>query len=199
MLAVDIDDTIVDTALHVIRVIHGQFGHSLSPDDLRFNYKQPGSVPQWQTAPVQKAIKDIFDSSEFLSQLEPKQAASKILHQAHKTSPISCYITSRESKHQTATQKWLRTHAFPKAPVITRETNEIRMDWKLHHLANNFPDVKYLLDDTLVPQVATFPRLQLIWLSTFANQNVSLPANVVRLDELEHLAQTLSKLETVSR
>lgn len=195
MLAIDIDDTLTDTALRVIERAHQLFGHALSAAELRNKFLQPGNVPQWQGVEVQNEIKTILESREFLFELEPKLGSANQLYEANKSYPISCYITSRSSEFQEVTQAWLTKHHFPQAPLVTRPVVESRQEWKLRYLRENFPKITFLVDDVMVPQIQHYPEIQLLWLTSSQEQVKLLPKNVVILKSLAELSKTLASLE----
>jgi hypothetical protein len=194
MLAIDIDDTLTDTALRVIESIKKLFGHQMSAEALRSHFMQPGIVPQWQKAEVQLEIKKLFESSDFLSHLDPKPGSPGQLHEISQSYPLSCYITSRSSQFHKITQSWLHAHHFPRAPLVTRSDTETRQDWKLHYLSEFHPQTRFLLDDVMVPQIHQYPALLLLWLHSGQQQVTPLPSNVVLVKSLAELPNILAEI-----
>ncbi len=190
MFAVDIDDTLAETALHLMERMREQFGHDLSPQDLRHTYHQPGLVPQWQTPHHQHVMAAWFNNRELLLNLKPVDQAQTVLSRLSAREAIVCYITSRQHELRETTQQWLATHAFPKAPLITRNEHERRVDWKIRLLRRDVPQVTHLIDDALTATPPVETKVRLVWLNRCHQAPESVPPGVIEVSswaEIERL------------
>lgn len=149
MLALDIDDTLSNTAQEAMRVMCAKLNQSDVCDALLQKYSQPGDVPQWQTTKIATEIQLLLNSPDFLLSVSPTQQASHVVNELALTYGISCYITSRENHLRSVTRQWLKRHTFPQAKLIMRESSATESNWKLGYLSQFLPQVRYLIDDTL--------------------------------------------------
>lgn len=151
ILAIDIDDTLADTARSVMAVLCQKTESKQPVERLLAEYRQPGSVTSWQTEELQSLIHSLISSESFLASLPVIDDALESVRQLAGTIPIGCYITSRPDAVRTVTQEWLDQHSFPPAPLITRSTTEHRPNWKIHTLIERYPATHHvlLIDDSV--------------------------------------------------
>lgn len=150
-LAIDIDDTLADTATTCFQVIYQKYGHLSGvslPDLVRF-YHQPGNVPAWQTSQIQESIRQTMEDPDWLRQLPQIVGAQATLNRLSTSIPVSLYISSRLTHHQHLTETWLQAQGFPVAPVKLRTSDMIRPDWKMAFLAATYPRTYGLIDNEL--------------------------------------------------
>lgn len=151
-LAVDIDDTLSETAKTAMEMLQQKFKihDSRSIIDLLREHKQPGAVNDWQTVEATSFFNSLINSDEFLYSLPVIEDAITTLNHLVTIGTISCYITSRLETHSKITKQWLDLHGFPEAPLITRPLDEHRFNWKLHYLCKTSYHSKnlFLIDDT---------------------------------------------------
>src|SRR5690554_2508429 len=121
-LAIDIDDTLAETAVSCFTVIAEKYGipEGMSLEKLVRQYRQPGQVPVWQTKEIQATIRSVLEDRDWLGQLPVVKGASQAVQYLHRYRPVAVYISSRFSRYQTLTQEWLDRHGFPPAPVTLR-------------------------------------------------------------------------------
>lgn len=164
--AVDIDDTLAETALRCIEVVGEKFGfpEGLTAEQVLNMYHQPGAVPVWQTSEIQDLVRQRLQDPEWLLEVAEVPSAVKVLQKLQAEIPVSCYVTSRLSDLQAVTETWLHRHGFPSARVVTR-TTQTRPDWKLEFLANEYPLSYGLIDNELgfLPIKATPYQGRLFW------------------------------------
>lgn len=148
-IALDIDDTLCDTARTCMEVMVGEFptDEPFDTDLFLEKYGQPGSVPDWQVPHAQAKIESLLSDDLFLISLPPIGEALRWVPQLHQLVPITLYITSRVHARQEVTAHWLHLHRFPRAPIITRDPHETRSDWKVRYLAEHFPRINALIDN----------------------------------------------------
>lgn len=147
MWAIDIDDTLSETASRVFELVHKELGHEMSVEMLLSTYRQPGSVPEWQHAAGERLISGMLSDEEFLKTLQTVDGARDGVEALHSQDDI-VYITSRLDDWQELTEAWLREHQFARAEVICRPDHERRTTWKLSWLEDRFENVR-LIDDSL--------------------------------------------------
>jgi len=170
-LAIDIDDTLADTAVACFQVIYEKYGQltDKSLTELIAQYRQPGSVPAWQTIQIQTLIRNTIEDPDWLSQVPPIESAATVIQRLSTTVPVSLYISSRLTHHQSVTEKWLLAHGFPLAPVKLRTIDETRPNWKLAFLAAMYPDTYGLIDNELgfLPVEKHEYRGRLLWFNRY--------------------------------
>lgn len=175
-LALDIDDTLTQTARHTIGLAKKEFGHSLSVDELLSTYGQPGDVPEWQTPTIENWLKAHLGSAEYLSTVPVMAGAVEVLTSLSTTFPVVCYITSRQHYTRQKTEDWLQRHAFPSGQLITRDANVKDIGWKLRALVAEFPQPPVLIDDLLgfIPpaELQLYPS-SLLWFNAFGKINAA--------------------------
>lgn len=179
-LLVDIDDTLSETALEVFERIHSKFGHSQAVSELLSTYHQPGNVPEWQSSPILKEIRDLFNDQDFLASLMPVKK-SYLLNDLTDNYPLLLYITSRTVKHLKVTESWLKKNKFPRAPILTRAENIKNHDWKIHYIMKNHLDIHTFIDNDLAcfGNRTDLYRGKLIWLNRYDKWHpMVLPAKI---------------------
>lgn len=148
-LALDIDDTLADTARHTFQLAKQVFPHDLTVDELLFKYRQPGEVPEWQTPEVTQWLEQHLGNAEYLNEMPVMSGAQPVVKRLSQKIPITCYITSRQHYTREMTLDWLARHEFPLAPLITRSADVIAKNWKFAELKKNFTQSVCLIDDGL--------------------------------------------------
>lgn len=167
-LAIDIDDTLAETARTCIEIVAGKLGthREFTTDELAFTYHQPGNVPFWKEEHAQKLIDETMTSKEFLENIPVVPGAIESLQKINQIVPVSLYISSRLTSLQTVTQAWLEKNGFPKAPIILRDEQTMDPHWKATYLEVNYPKIFGIIDDTIEPYLASnwlFPS-RFFWL-----------------------------------
>lgn len=148
-IALDIDDTLAETALTCIQFAKKEFGipQELSAEKITQLYDQPGNVPEWQTASIQGWIARLLHTTQFLETIPPVAGAVETISSLHTQFPVAVYITSRTTPLKDVTVQWLLDHGFPKAPVITRDKSQKDVDWKIQLLAKEYPGTAAFIDN----------------------------------------------------
>lgn len=150
-LALDIDDTLCDTARVCMQVMAQTFGTRAPFDADQFleTYGQPGIVPDWQETPAQRHIESLLGNDEFMYELPPIEAALTFVPLIHQIIPVSLYITSRLKARARVSERWLQRHGFPPAPIILRDPETTNPDWKNNYLADYYPEIFALIDNEI--------------------------------------------------
>jgi hypothetical protein len=165
--AVDIDDTIAQTALRVSELTLERFGHpkKYSAKKLIELYDQPGKVPEWDTPQIQEHIASLLQDFSFLGSIPAAHEAVSALH----TLPVACYISSRFQETLNTTTQWLARHDFPTAPVILRNTETVSPQWKIAYLKKHLPNCLGLIDDSpgAFPPTADEIPFPLYWFNRY--------------------------------
>ncbi|HEX7017475.1 MAG TPA: hypothetical protein VF209_01030 [Patescibacteria group bacterium] len=151
-LAFDIDDTLCDTARTVMEIMHHLFPTHIPFDTDVFlqAYGQPGHVPEWQVPAAQQKIEELLNDDEFLLNLPPIEEAKNYMAEIDRLVPVSLYLTSRVHARKEVTEQWLQKHHFPRAPVITRHSQVMEVDWKIQLLTAKYPDIFALIDNEII-------------------------------------------------
>ncbi|HYD34987.1 MAG TPA: hypothetical protein VD999_02875 [Vitreimonas sp.] len=149
-IALDIDDTLCDTARVVMKTLAQEFPQLASEaiEDLLAKYQQPEKVPTWQMNEVHDRRWKLLTTEEFMYNLPPIPGAQAGVARLAQHLPIRCYISSRLDHLTSVSRRWLRAHGFPDAPLFLRHPDQLAVDWKLPHLAE-MGDVCGLVDDNL--------------------------------------------------
>lgn len=150
-LAIDIDDTVCNTAGTCFARIADKFGTPAGEtwETLQEKYAQPHRVEEWQKEEVLEWLKYYLNDSEFLLNLEPLPVAVEGLQRISQEVPIRLYLSSRLDTNQAVTEQWLEKHHLPKAPVVTRPDSVRSRHWKLDYLHKHHPEVWGLVDDDI--------------------------------------------------
>jgi len=156
-LAVDIDDTLADTAGTCIRLMFQEFGAPPGEtwETLLARYHQPDRVEAWKDTPASDWLQERLADPDFLLALESITEASQQISRIAEQVPISVYISSRLDTHQKTTEDWLKKHNFPPAPLVTRPDKVRERHWKLEYLAQHFPNIWGLVDDDIDANLLT--------------------------------------------
>jgi hypothetical protein len=195
VIAVDIDDTITDTARQTFELAKKSFTHHLSVEDLLFRYSQPGEVTEWQTEEVDMWLEKHLGSSQYLATMPVLVEAQKALQRLSKKVTIACYITSRLHFMNEMTKDWLTEHDFPKAQLITRAFETRDVNWKLAELKKTFSEPVHLIDDNLgkmSDELLADYSGSLIWYNPLGQKpNNSITKNAASWQEIETLLTTI--------
>lgn len=194
VLAVDIDDTLADTARHTFALAKKTFNHELTVEELLFRYDQPGDVPEWQTSEVAEWLEKHLGSAEYLSTMPLVPAAQSVLSSLSKNFILCCYITSRQHYMKEMTINWLAHHNLPQSTVITRGYYVKEKNWKIIELKKRFESPQYLIDDSLgsIPnELLTHHNGSLLWFNPQGRKSQnSLVKNFASWPEIEEYLLT---------
>lgn len=148
-IAVDIDDTICESALTITAMVLEKVpveGISTARQLIE-HYEQPGNVPEWQGEEAQFWIKTFFESPTIVAELPVVAGSVEILQRIHQQIPVVMYITSRMHPLHQVTVDWLEKYGFPKGQVVTRSWETKSPSWKLEYLTTKAPHVSALVED----------------------------------------------------
>lgn len=150
-LVVDIDDTLSDTSAACAQKVAETFGASFPENEtvetLLSKYAYPWRFPQWSNVEYQTYIQEILQNALFLEGIAPIKNAKVALEKLTKNFPLNFYLTSRPVATKKATENWLHSNGFPDAPVICRESEWIKFDWKLEYIAEYAPETIAFIDN----------------------------------------------------
>lgn len=200
-LAVDIDDTLCDTAGTCIRLMFQEFGAPPGEtwQSLLQKYRQPGRVEHWQDEAAQQWLEERLNDPDFLAGLSRIEEASAHLQKIAELVPISVYISSRLNHLQVPTQAWLRKHHFPDAPLVTRHPQVKQRHWKLDYLAEHYPSIWGLVDDdvdgNLLLHTTYRGKLFLIGQTAHLRESIFQP-QVVNVQDWEHFYTWIQEEKT---
>lgn len=148
---VDIDDTLSDTSIACAEQVAETFGATLPENEtietLLSKYEYPWRFPQWSAVEYQRYIQKILQSANFLENIPPIGHAKAAIRKLTKYFPLNFYLTSRPINTQTTTENWLHKNHFPAAPVICRQPEWIKFEWKLEYIAQYAPDTIAFFDN----------------------------------------------------
>lgn len=161
--AVDIDDVVCNTAMKVFEEVNRVYPVRLNAElrekvedkklstgmQLRLLYDQPGNVPEWQGLSEKMLMSELLNSTEFIDSVSAiPEALIALKDYVEQGGKIEMYITSRLHHLQEITEKWLKSHDFPSAKVVTRNMGENTPSWKLQWLYHTQQPVFGLLDNS---------------------------------------------------
>jgi hypothetical protein len=167
-LAVDVDDTLCETEATCRALMEEEFGlrkdgelaDGVVSDAVLGEHLRPaqgrGAALDWQSTQAQLWLAQHLNTEDFLLELPLVPGAQTGLSSISKTIPISLYITSRTTAHQTVTAKWLQTHNFPVAPVITRDPSVRSPDWKLQFFTQHQLQLEAFIDNEAAAFASSF-------------------------------------------
>ncbi|MFC1626692.1 hypothetical protein ACFL1P_00645 [Patescibacteria group bacterium] len=153
-LALDIDETLADTATYWIENLIKLFGieRNLTVLEIREQYHLADKVPEWQTDEALAWMEKARNSNAIQEELPLLRNADTIVNKIHEAIPIQAYITIRPRKVLQGTKKWLQKHGFPSAQIIARPEYIDHKDgnkWKAEVLEHLYPEVLGIVDDSL--------------------------------------------------
>ncbi|MEK6958819.1 MAG: hypothetical protein AABW59_02120 [archaeon] len=151
-LAVDIDETLSWTIGYWVQEMQKKFGNpeNLTIHELIKKYRYTQNVPYWQSKEARDWMEHHRNSDEVQEVLPLIEGSPTFLNKINEIIPISAYLTIRPQIVVNGTQKWLKKHNFPNAPVISRPKEVLMADgnkWKAKVLQENFPKIKGIIDD----------------------------------------------------
>lgn len=171
-LAIDIDDTLADTAYTIMAQMSQKFGvpeEIENIQELMRVYFQPGEVTYWHQPSASEWLFKTYNDPLFIGKLPVIPEAVYGVNQLLTSYQIDCYITSRPPHLYDASKAWISLHGFPEAPVVVRPLLESRPNWKLRFLSTRQTPVWGLIDDD--PQAFLKPPLKspqhLYWFNRF--------------------------------
>jgi phosphoglycolate phosphatase-like HAD superfamily hydrolase len=164
MLAIDIDDTLADTAGHTASILLEKFGspENLSAPDILKKYGTIAAVPYWQTPDI-LAFRDAQSySSEYQEEIPLIPGAKEGLTELARQGLLTCYLTTRPEEAIHGTKKWMKKHGLPDLPIIYRTKAEKDINgffWKAEYLKQHFPEIIALVDNSTeqVPYLEGYP------------------------------------------
>jgi len=152
-LALDLDETLSDTALQFFIKLQEKFGNpdKLTPKQALQKYRYASKCPYYQIPPIEQWRFEQVNSSTFQEDLPLIRGADRYVKKIHQEiMPIKMYLTIRPECVIEGTQKWLDKHNFPKAPIITRpDTIQFYEGhkWKAEQLQSLYPEIEGIVDD----------------------------------------------------
>ncbi len=151
-LAVDIDETLSGTVSHWIERMLEKFGNpeNLSVKELIEKYRYTKHVPYWQQSEVLSWIDEQVHSDELHEELPLIEDANIILRKINEIIPVAAYITARPEVVRRGTERWLKKHRFPLAPVMCRPIDVPHDEgnkWKAGTLIALYPSIIGIIDD----------------------------------------------------
>jgi 5'(3')-deoxyribonucleotidase len=153
-LALDLDDTVADTAIVWIERIATELGNpeGLSMRELADKYSYGRGVNYWVKEEYEKVTMTMRHSGEFYENIPLIKNADKQVNEINKILPIVAFITARPNDVMAATENWIKKHKFPSAPMINRPSDiEVmkQFEWKAKVLEYLYPQVLGIVDDNL--------------------------------------------------
>ena len=151
-IALDIDETLSSTNRTFFEAVLNKFGdpEKLGLDGMLLKYKISHDVPYWQVEEVQEYLKFIRRDDETQFSISPIPGAKEAVEEIAKHIHCVCYITARPETVRVATEKWLKKHGFPSAPLVMRphEVDDKHIQtWKGVVLEYLYPNVMGIIDD----------------------------------------------------
>lgn len=152
-LALDLDETLSDTALQFFIKLQERFGNpdQLTPIKALKKYRYASNCPYYQIPPIEKWRFEQVHSNSFQEDLPLIRGADHYVRKIHQEiMPIKMYLTIRPECVIDGTEKWLKKHNFPQAPIVTRPDyvpfNQSHK-WKAEQLQTFYPDIEGIVDD----------------------------------------------------
>lgn len=151
-LAIDIDETLSATTVYWTQQLQVQFGNpeSLTVEEIITKYQFVERVPYWQNEEASALMEEWTNSNDFQGTIPLIEGADKWLRKVAKIIPIAAYITMRPQSILEGTERWLKKHGFPEAPVMIRPDEvswEVAHEWKAEIVSSLYPSVVGLVDD----------------------------------------------------
>jgi hypothetical protein len=147
-LALDVDETLSFTVASFMEKLGNP--EKLTPIEIAKKYKHTDNIPYWQNEEASKIIDQLSVSNEIYKDLSLVENADEMVKDINKIIPIVAYITARPNNVSNETKFWLKKHGFPKAVLITKPQNILRVDgneWKAKVLEYLYPQVLGIVDD----------------------------------------------------
>jgi len=170
-LAVDIDDTLCESAALIMERVHEEFGHpdGLTVEELRETYNQPGLVGGWEDEKIQLKVAEYFNNPDFLVGLPRIEGAVEGLYKLKAIFGLGAYITSRPEALRKPTEDWLKKNDFPPAPVWMRDIHQKAPNWKVLELDKKVDGRTALIDDTLeaFEGIDSIQKVAGVWFNRF--------------------------------
>jgi hypothetical protein len=152
-LVIDLDETLSGTVHYMAGELARLYGNplNLSIEELceRMNAHD---VPFWKLEEIREWGLQALESAEMTEAYPIIAGADQAVAKIVQVIPVAGYLTLRQTSVRNATERWLKKHGFPAAPVITRPDDlklAAGMKWKADTLAYLYPQVSGLIDDTL--------------------------------------------------
>ncbi|MFA6065273.1 MAG: hypothetical protein WCW44_03800 [archaeon] len=158
-IALDIDETLSNTALHWFSSMIKLFGtpEKLTAKEMIIKYKYTKHVPYWQTKEAQEWLNSQRMSNNMQREIPLIKNSNHSVEKINKIIPIVAYLTVRPNSVEKGTKDWLLKHNFPVAKIICRPDNIAFSDgnkWKAKMLTELYPKVLGIIDDN--PELLTF-------------------------------------------
>lgn len=152
-LALDIDQTLADTRPHWMdHLMRFHTPENMTREQLE-EHKFLEHVPAWQTEEAKEFIAKTMESNEFNETIPLLHESSVMVQKLNAIMPIVAYISARPDSVLHGTERWLKRHGFPLAPVILRPGQpghhglETKNTWKAAVLRELYPFVQGIVDD----------------------------------------------------
>lgn len=155
-IAIDIDDTICESALAVARMMVARIpaAEGSTAEDLIREFDQPVNVPSWRTQEAMYWLKMYYESPEYMEKFLPVAGAVEALKEIEKIMPVAMYITSRMTPMRQVTETWLEKYGFPKAQVVMRSEAMRNPAWKFEYFKQKGLTIDFMIDDNVAAWTA---------------------------------------------
>lgn len=197
-LAVDVDDTLSQTARAVAAKMLNAGIDSEKVSQTLKTYGFPSLVPEWQGEKEQTKIKKLYEDPNFLAKVPTVEGAVEALNDLPPGFRVGLYLTSRLHEYRPVTEAWLTKHVFPKGPVITRAPHQFDRNWKTKLLAGYQPAIYGLIDDDreALEQRAAGYMGRLFWFDPLKRPYLPIPG-INRFDNWQQFLIQLKVMEPV--
>jgi uncharacterized HAD superfamily protein len=149
-IAVDIDDTLADTAKHFARLLTEKYGNPemLTPEETILKYNIIPAISYWQTPDIVQWLHEQSHSNEAQELIPLTKDAITSLQKLAEHYDI-LYISARTESVREGTEKWLAKHGFPKGELVLRTTYDKLNGnaWKAALLEQKWPTCIGIIDD----------------------------------------------------
>jgi hypothetical protein len=152
-LSLDVDDTLVGTKQFWFEQMMALFGNpeNLSLEQMSTQYRYCEKVPYWQTPEALAWIEyhRVNNGVQGKLPLIEERVGEKV-REVDGLVPICLYLTNRPRTTRAGTKRWLVSHGFPKALLLTRPDNVSLSQgnaWKAAILTALYPQIRGFVDD----------------------------------------------------
>lgn len=159
-IALDIDDTLADTAHYFATLLNEKFGNpeKLTPREIIEKYEIIPQVPYWQTPEILLWREQESMSNARQLKVPVMPHAQKVVQKIHKNFSI-IYISSRPTIVERGTKQWLDENHFPNGELILRNKEFQVLNgnaWKAQILTEPERNVLAIIDDN--PEIISYLR-----------------------------------------
>ncbi len=151
-LALDIDDTLCHTLIHLLDQLQKNFGspENLTAAELVNKYSHTSKIPYWNEPEHHTWKLALLETDELYENLDIIENANYIIQKIEAVIPISCYITARPEGTTAVSKRWLKKYNFPEREVISKPNSVAYEDgnkWKAQLLTQYHPQLLGIVDD----------------------------------------------------